>query len=287
MIRTKSLKIYYENEIGQKASISFGGIYHLIDFSEDLQNSITTSKQNLIHGTKFISNTLGERSINIEIAIFNLSENINAIYELRRIFNPALKGILTAEENGKKRNIEVCVESLAELKKEKGYFKYSINLIACNPFWEDEVKTEYLAMLTPTLKFPLVIPQKKGITFGRRRSVLESEVENIGDVESGFKVIFKAKGGTVKNPKIYDVYSNNFIKINYTMEKGDILEVINYPEIKKITLNGAENAFKYLDVESNFFNLKIGNNKIGYIADENTINLDVILWYAPRYLGVF
>lgn len=286
MIRTKKLKIYYENEIGQKAIISFGETYHLLDFSEDLQNSITTSKQNLIHGTKFISSTLENRSINIEIGIFNLSQNINAINDLRRIFNPTLKGTLTAEENGTKRSIEVVVESLAELKKEVGYFKYSINLIACNPFWEDEVKAEYLALLTPTLKFPLSIPQKKGITFGRRRSVLESEVNNVGDVESGFKVIFKATGGSVINPKIYDVYSNKFIKINYRMEKGDILEVINYPEIKKITIN-KENAFKFLDIESDFFNLKIGHNKIGYIADENTINLDVILWYAPRYLGVF
>ena len=141
-------------------------------------------------------------------------------------------------------------------------------------------------MLSPTLKFPLNIPKKRGITFGRRRSILESELDNIGDIESGFKVIFKAKGGSVKYPKVYDVYTKKFIKINYEMEKGDILEIINYPELKKVTLNGTENAFKYLDIESNFFNLKIGHNKIGYIAEENTINLDVILWYSPRYLGV-
>ena len=70
------------------------------------------------------------------------------------------------------------------------------------------------------------------------------------------------------------------------MSKGDVIEIINYPEQKKITVNGTENGFKYLDIDSTFFNLEIGKNIIGYIAEENTINLEVIMYYTPRYLGV-
>ena len=227
MIIRQDLRLTYKNEIGGNIEISFFSPYTLINVEEDLQNSITSTKQNLIHGTKYVSSTLNERAIVIS-GVLECNKNIESLLSnLTRTFNPTIKGKLIAENICKKKSIEVCVESIPEISKEKGIVFYKINLIALSPFWEDEVKTEYLAMLTPTLKFPLVIPQKKGITFGRRRSVLESEVENIGDVESGFKVIFKAKGGTVRNPKIYDVYSNNFIKINYTMEKGDILEVIN------------------------------------------------------------
>lgn len=287
MIISPYLKLTYKNEIGGNIELSSFSPYTLTNVEEDLQNSITSTKQNLIHGTKYVSSTLNERAIVIS-GVLQCDKNVEKLLSnLTRTFNPTIKGKLIAQNMNNKKSIEVCVESIPEISKDKGIIFYTINLIAQSPFWEDEVKTEYLAMLTPALKFPLNIPKNRGMVFGRRRSVLESEVENIGDVESGFKVIFKAKGGTVKNPKIYDVYSNDFVKINYTMAKGDILEIINYPEIKKITLNGIENAFKYLDIESNFFNLKIGQNKIGYIADENTINLDVILWYAPRYLGVF
>ncbi len=286
MIISKDLKLTYQNEIGGNIEISFSNTYTLTNVEEELQNSINATKQNLIHGTKYISSTLGERYIIIS-GTLACDRNVEKLLSnLIKTFNPTLKGKLTVENLTNKKSIEVCVESIPEISKDKGIVFYTINLVAQSPFWEDEVKTEYLALLTPTLKFPLNIPKNKGITFGRRRSVLESEVNNVGDVESGFKVIFKATGGSVTNPKIYDVYSNKFIKINYRMEKGDILEVINYPEIKKITIN-KENAFKFLDIESDFFNLKIGHNKIGYIADENTINLDVILWYAPRYLGVF
>lgn len=286
MLVTKDLIIKYENNIGS-IDISLFSEYTLTGFEEDLQNSITTTKQNLIPGTTFISSTLDERYITISgiISCNKYSEDLRL--RLIRLFNPNLEGrLIIQKSNNYYKTITVRVEKVVEPKANKGIIEFEINLVALSPFWQDEVVTEYLALLTPTLKFPINIPQKRGITFGRKRSVLESEVENIGDVESGFKVIFKAKGGTVKAPKVYDVYSKQFIKINYEMQKGDILEIINYPELKKVTLNGVGNAFKYLDIESTFFNLNIGHNKIGYVAEENTVNLDVILWYSPRYLGV-
>ena len=286
MFITKDLVVTFKNDIGS-IDFSLFSEYTLIEFEEELQNSITTTKQNLIHGNTYISNTLDDRYITINgvIECNKYSEQLRL--KLIRILNPNLKGRLIIQKANKYyKTIDVYIEKVVEPKANKGIINFEINLVALSPFWQDEIVTEYLALLTPTLKFPVNISQKRGITFGRKRSILESEVENIGDVESGFKVIFKAKGGTVKSPKVYDVYTKQFIKINYEMQKGDILELINYPEVKKVTLNGTENAFKHLDIESNFFNLKIGHNKIGYIAEENTINLDVILWYSPRYLGV-
>lgn len=288
MLISKDLRLIFKNEIGGEIEISFLSPYTLQSVDEELQNTITTYKQNLVHGTKYVSNTLEDRYITISgtLECKKRAEIEKLVADLIRTFNTAIKGKLTAENINNKKSIEVYVKNIPEIKAENGLITYTINLVAQNPFWEDEVKTEYLALLTPELKFPLNIPKNKGIAFGRRRSIIVSKVENIGDVESGFKVIFKAKSGTVKNPQIYDVYSKKFIKINYQMNKGDILEVVNYPELKKIILNGVTNAFKYLDTESEFFNLKIGQNKIGYIADENTINLDIILKYSPRYLSV-
>ena len=70
------------------------------------------------------------------------------------------------------------------------------------------------------------------MTFGTKKPASETEVENIGDVESGFRVVFKARG-TVTNPKIFNKITGEYIKINYIMAKGDSIEVVNYPRVEK------------------------------------------------------
>lgn len=286
MLVTKDLILTYKNELSKSIDFSFFSPYNLISVEEELTNNINTTKQNLIHGTTYISSTLGERLITISGFLVCNKHTKDLRIELIKVFNPTLKGKLIAKNEKSIKEIDVIIEKVPEPKEDNGVISFNIDLIANKPFWNEREKAEYLALLKPMLAFPLAIPKNKGIVFGKRKPVLESIVNNIGDVESGFKVVFKAKGGSVTNPKIYDIYNNKFIKINYVMEKGDILEIISYPESKKITLNGTENAFKYLDMDSDFFNLKIGDNKLGYSAKENTINLDVILWYSPRYLGV-
>lgn len=283
MLVSKGTKVIYENENGGRIEFSPFSVYFLESFEEETKNQIYTNKTNLIHGETFVSNTLESRFITISTFI-EKNKNAKEISSmLTKVMNPTLKGKLLYYNESEEKEISCIVESIPFFQNVNGILRCEIGLVAHNPFWKQKEKVEQLALFTPKLAFPL---QFNGVIFGLKKSSLEVEVENIGDVNSGFRAVFKAKNGTVKNPKIYNKLTGDFIKINYQMAKGDSIEVLNYPEEKRITINSIENGFKHLDIESDFFQLLVGKNIIGYLADENTINLDVIMYYTPRYLGV-
>lgn len=285
MLITRDTELIYRNEAGAEILFSPFSAYYPEEVTEEVKNKINTQKTNLLHGNALVSCTLESRYITISGFI----ERTGAVAALRekliQAVNPTLKGMLIHNNQMEQREIEVIAEDIPTVVAAGGMIRYDIKLQACNPFWQNKEKVEQLALLTPKLAFPLVIPYGRGIVFGSKKSVLENEVINLGDTESGFRVIFKARGNVV-NPEIYNKLTGERIKIHYVMAKGEVIEVINYPEKKKITLNQMDNGFKYLDVESAFFHLKVGKNIIGYIAEENTVNLEVILYYTPRYLGV-
>ena len=262
-------------------------LFFLQKCDEELDNEITAEKQSANHGETYISSSLGSRRIALDGFVDSKTDIEQYRREIIRVFNPTLDGelIYSNKSMGKDKIVFVKVESTPTVAWNKLKMTFSIDLVAHNPFWQEQEKSEYIALLTKKLKFPIVIPMG-GMVFGLRKPLLETEVQNIGDVESGFRVIFKARSGTVINPQLFNKITGDYIKINYNMEKGDTIEVINYPELKKIIVNGIPDGFKYLDIDSTFFNLDVGKNLIGYLADLNTINLDVIVYYTPRYLGV-
>jgi len=284
LLTTKDTRIIYKNELGGEIEFSPFSVFYLEQFEEETKNNIVTNKTNMIHGNNFISSSLDSRYITISGIIEKNAITEVLTNKLLKTINPTLSGKLFYTNKTENKEIDCRVEEIPIVVSNSGLIKFEIGLVALNPFWKNKEKVEYISLLTPQLKFPIAIP-KKGICFGRRKSILETEVNNIGDVESGFRVLFKAKS-SVTNPKIFNVLTGEYIKINYEMAKGDSIEVVNYPEKKSITINSIVNGFKYLDINSDFFTLEVGKNKIGYIADINTINLDVILYYTPRFLGV-
>lgn len=52
-----------------------------------------------------------------------------------------------------------------------------------------------------------------------------------------------------------------------------------------VELNGS-NYYHHIDRKSDPFQLEVGDNYLEYDADENYTNLDVNLYYRPKYLGV-
>lgn len=286
MLITKSTRLIYRNEVGGEIEFSPFSAYFPEHIEEDTKNNITTNKTNLIHGENFISNTLESRYISIAGIIDKNATTKALIRNLIRVVNPTLKGKLIYQNENETKEIEVIPEEIPDTQENDGLIRYDISLMACNPFWKNTESIENIALWTPKLHFPLVIPKNQGMVFGVKKSAFEKLIENEGDVESGFRVVFKARNGTVNNPQLLNKLTGEFIRINYAMEKGDSIEVICYPEKKKVTVNSIINGFRFLDIESTFFTLDVGRNILQYNADVNKTNLDVILYYTPRFLGV-
>lgn len=278
-------QLIYKNETGQEIEFSYFSPYILQKISESTPNDITTIKQSNRDGEIYASSALGIRDIKVQISMIN---NPGYIDVLKRnfisILNPKKKGKLIYRNDMIEKEIEVYLDEIPQLKYNQGTFGGIIDFVALDPYWTEREKTEYLALLTPKLTFPLIIPKPEGIVFGHRQSILETEVTNIGDIDSGFRVIFKAKG-LVQNVEVENKLTGQKIKVIYNMQKGDVIEIINLPNKKMILINN-EKAFKHLDINnSDFFDLKVGKNLLGYNAETNAVNLDVILYYKPLYLG--
>ena len=93
----------------------------------------------------------------------------------------------------------------------------------------------------------------------------------------------------VKNPSLLNVDTQEFIKLNITMEAGDTLSVSTGYGEKEVTLKrggATSDAFRYLDVDSSYLQLSVGDNLFRYSAEENLENLEVSIYHDDLYLGV-
>ncbi|WP_019243641.1 MULTISPECIES: phage tail family protein [Bacillus] len=168
---------------------------------------------------------------------------------------------------------------------QKGLIQFSSN----DPyFYKKNAQSIDLALWQSSFHFPLIIPQDKGITMGKRQQSLIVNVKNDGQESTGMIIRFRARG-TLSNPSLVNVNTYEQMKINTTMLSGDVIEVSTYRGKKtiKLTRNGViTNAFNTLDLASKFLQLEIGDNLFRYNADEGLDNLEVSINFTSRLLGV-
>lgn len=167
--------------------------------------------------------------------------------------------------------------------------KFQIDGYCPDPLFKTESESKTVAASTiPKFKFPLIIPKPKGIIMGLRQPSLIVAIENKGAVPVGMKIIFTANG-TVLNPKIVNVNTQQFFKINKTLVAGESITANTNIGEKKIigSLNGVDlNYFKYRDLDSTWMQLVVGDNLIRYDADANLDALQVSIYHNDKYLEV-
>lgn len=287
-------KLIYKNEKGE--TLTFGEkAPFLITTIEGLgspQNIINTSKSPLQDGSSVTSMSLENRNIVLEGVILENDRKIRQRQRTRliKLFNPKLKGELTIERDGTIKKIN-CIPELAPFfpsNMQNNYQDFSIQLFASNPYWKDimNVKKE-VAIWRDNFEFPLEILQQ-GIEFGFREPSLIVNVINNGDVNCGVKIEFKASA-SVTNPSIFNVNKREFFKINKSMQVGEVITVTTDFQNKRVVsdINGVKsNAFNWIDFESTFLQLDVGDNLFRYDALEGVENLTVTIYYTPQYLGV-
>lgn len=167
--------------------------------------------------------------------------------------------------------------------------KFMISLFCPDPLFHTENGTNVLiADWLPKFHFPLIIPKDKGIIMGLRSPASITTLNNDGSMPCGFVVTFKASG-TVKNPYILNILTQEKIRLVEIMEAGETLRVSTVPNnktVKKISDGVETNAFNLLDLSSTFFSLPVGETYIRYGAEEGVVNLSVEVYYDTGYLEV-
>ncbi len=287
-------KVTYINEIGERVEFTYSFPYFLQEFkgSDGLNNTVIKHKSLGMEGSTFLDSTLEDRSLSIIGKITGNSKEELSIYrnKLLKVFNPKLKGEIVYEYGNIVRRIECNIEGAPKFQKENiwKYQTFLINLISVNPYWKDvEEKKQDIALWKGDFEFELEILDS-GIELGHREPSLIVNISNQSDVECGIKIEFRALG-TVINPLLFNVNTREFIKVNKTMIAGEKITITTHKGNKKILqdLNGiVNNAMQFIDVESTFLQLDVGDNLFRYDADKNLDNLEVSIYYTPQFLGV-
>ena len=253
-----------------------------------------------VHTFKFIdqigetvyNTTLEPRQIQISgwVAAWDESAVRRMKQALNHFINP--KHILEAYANGMKIQFYPRTSvRYSPTHKENNEFisKFLITGYCPYPLFTDENEHSVSVAYTERMfRFPLIIPADKGVMMGVRQPSLIAEVTNNGDLPVGYTIEFRAYG-TVTNPILTDIGTQQFIKIAKTMSSGEVITIDTREGYRRIVgnMNGVEsNYFKYRTYDSNWLSLEHGINYLRYNADEGITALEVAIRFEPGYLEV-
>lgn len=296
---TPFVTLTYENTRGRSLQLGWETPYVITagNGQENHANNVHGVPAPGRHGESETGSRMGTRHIRLVGEVRQgTGLSVEAMREaLHMTFNPTLRGILTSEnsQTGVRRWIQCTMEELPiVIAPTRGRpMTFEIMLVALDPFWKGRPLTVNIAQTLKRWSYPMSIPQRgsalpDAMVFGIQHATLETRFMNMGNVESGFTAEIHARTGTVVNPSVVDMETGNQIRLNYTMARHDRIVIVNYLHEKRIELNG-ENALHLLDAEATrFFLIQVGQNRIGYFADQNISNMQVRVRYTPEYTFV-
>ena len=291
-------KIIYENERGISIELNREGPLFLssVEGFGGLEADIVSSKSAYQDGISISKTILKDRilTLNCYLSIDNEQQRYILKKKLYNAFNPKVAGhIKIYTDAGQLRgasNLRVIQAPLFDddYKGLNDIVSFQIQLAMPLPYFEDlvENKVEFGSEVG-NFFFDWEL-KEEGNELSIKNSSNVVNIFNNGDCETPLKLVFKASSN-VKNPRIYNVYTKEFIKINKTMEAGEMIAITTNKGNKRVEsiLNGkTSNIFNNLDIQSDFIWLDIGDNVIAYDAEEMIEQLEVNIYYTNYYLGV-
>lgn len=253
--------------------------------------NVLTSDSNLIDGAIYQGSKITSR--NIVLTIRDKDSHKDNREFLYRLFKPNSKGVLRYFENNDVKRINYYVESI-DITGAYNSRQATISLICTDPFFYDNEETiKYLAEWHGNFEFEhQFISNKEEI--GYRSLVKNLNIQNLtprNDIGLNIEI---TSIGTAKNLKIIHNEQNKTISIGtdekeFNMMAGDVVNIITEKGNKNIILtreNVATNINNYLSEDSEFIQLGVGDNHIGYDASEGVSNLSFKIAYTFKYNGV-
>lgn len=257
------------------------------DGLDGIDNNISTVKGSGQDGESVTDKNLPARHITVEGQICN--DVTVARRRLLSVVNPKYSGRLEYTDGDIQRRIACEIQKAPIISRDGVFPEFQIEFYCPNPFWQDittsktDVSTE-----NPSFSFPLEIPET-GLELSIRTISFITNIYNPGDVATPIKVHLKATA-TVENPIITNLSTGEYILIKRQFAKGETLEInteFGNKRVEAVSENGDRtNVFHYIDYNSSFFLIAPGDTQLSYDAEVGNNNLDVSIYYTPRYLGV-
>lgn len=277
-------KVTYTNSRGESIVFSHRPPFVLsnIEGLGDVDADIQSQKSPYQDGVTHIDTNLEPRYINMEISV--VGKDVDKYRRhLSKVMNPKLEGVLRYEDGSIIREI-VCINEHVPNYPSKGqsFQLATVNLECPNPYWQDEDETsQELAVFIGEFSFPLTLPTRMGI---QGEKVV---IDNTGDIEAPVEIEFH---GPAENPVVMNNRTGEFIKVKRNIEKDETLILSTTFGDKKVEIvdeeGNATDAFHWIDLDSTFWQLQVGENEIEYSADVGADSAVVFVKYRRQYVGV-
>lgn len=279
-------QLKYTNDLGD--SIRFGGDdYKIIELEGfgDVGADIQLQKSPYQDGSTHIDTVLEERPLYIKFLI--MADDYSGLVAMRRhsgrVFNPKIGGTFTITHDGE--DYEICcrsehVPSFPDSGTDSvGRMQtVSVNFLAPNPYWRSTTVTEEPAF-EPRFRFPVRGPFIMGVQRNDRIII------NDGDAPAPFQVDFY---GPSDGPIIENKTTGEFIKINKRLEEGQTFKIdTSDSSVIYVDEDGTEtNVFHWIDLNSTFFKLQIGENDITCHCAVSNNQKDFDIYYSKLFNAV-
>lgn len=298
------LEISYENKRGEVIKFTSGQY----EFSDTIDKSvkghdgirlvgfegfgetnadIQSQKAPFQDGSTRLDSILDNKHPYMELVL--TARNSDELSSLRKltssVLNPKIEGVFCVKTNGKKYTLEVIPEHLPVYSIEGSdalgkVQSSSINFISNNPYWQSEAVSEEPAF-SPLFEFPF----EGEFELGLQR--VERIIDNDGDAPTPLKVVFN---GPAQRPTITNVTTGEFIKINKDLGENETVIIDTSDDEKSLIYvdeHGNEtNVFNWIDLDSTFFKLGVGENEITCSCSTSSKFKDFEIYYQKLYVGV-
>lgn len=283
-------KIVYENEKGLAIELNQSGplfIFKPEGFT-GIESEVISNKCIYQDGVNIVRNILNERilTLNCYMVVNSEQERTYLKNKLYSAFNAKFKGTLTVHTdafNRKAENVVVIQTPIFDDDYETNneLVPFQIQLMMPTPYFVSNEKGEEIVTWYGGFNFKTSLPLRF-----RQKGESRRNIVNNGHVDTSVKIHFE---GPAVNPSIKNLTTNKFIKINKTIEVGEVLIINTEYGNKTVEIKNKEtllNAFHYLDLDSEFFDLVPGDNLIEYTTENDLDIQKVSIIYKEKYLGV-
>lgn len=294
------LKFEIDNEIVEigKSPYFFDSVSGLSNTSSEISSSTVI----LQDGIKVHNITAKERVISITGRI--RGKDRKEAFELRRqlihTFS-AKRGIgkLTVTySDGTEYYIEAIAENGVEIteqnasEQQANVFEFSIDLLCPYSFFkQEEVFETHFTQINPMWSFEMSIDvdDENSFIFGDVYHKNSTTLDNKGDVPSGFYC--KIEGTITDWFLLKHLDKDKEIRIeNVDFKKVKSIDIYSQTGNKKVYINYTDGrrelAYKYMSINSEFFELSAGKNNIYFETNSKDVDLNVSLEYKSLFAGI-
>lgn len=254
-----------------------------IEGLETIKNEISTEKKAIGDGDAITAERVPSRDIDIIANAKDKNSNNTLREKAISFFNPKYNFDVYITNVNKKVWIRAKLESFKCPPKSKEAVELSLTLFCEDPYFSSvDNFGKNIASVNPMYHFPSISPIGSGFLCGVYNFAKQVQISNTGDADTYCHIVIKAKGSVI-NPKI--IIGSSYVRVLKTLAENDVVDIDMVRN--KITLNGV-NCFRLLDRTSSFTDMiiKIGNNTVSFSADNGDTNMEVMVYYNLRYLGV-